>query len=358
MKNPTISVVVPIYNQEKYLGKCIRSVLNQSFLDFEVILVNDGSTDNSLEICQKHAKKDNRILVVDKPNGGSALARKDGMLQAKGQYISFIDSDDYLAPYALEKLYTIASQSKVDVVVGNFDKVLDDWGLLRKKNDISPLADRKIEKEELLAFYIGSGTQFATLPWGRLYKLDCLKKAMEIYEDLLFPPENIPGEDRCMNLALAPFLGSLWITNDILYHYRFGGMTNKYLSLIKKGGRYFDESYELCRKYQLDYLLSDVFDYYKADFYFDVRLQIRYRVCSETELRDFIEKELKTRKIMLWAQEHLPDDIKQKEEVRALLEKDVEKIIGIVKQEEKGLRMHYFMTRMFKLYQKIEGVIR
>ena len=161
-----------------------------------------------------------------------------------------------------------------------------------------------------------------------------------------------------MNLALAPFVRSLWITNDILYHYRFGGMTSKYLSLIKKGGRYFDDNVDICRKYHLDHLLPDVFEYYKGDLYFDIRLQIRYRVCSEIELRDFIENELKTRKIMLWAQEYLPDDMKQKEEVKALLEKDVEKIIGIVKQEEKGLRMHFFMTRIFKLYQKIEGVIR
>lgn len=358
MANSAISVVIPVYNQEKYVGKCIRSVLSQSFKDFEVILVNDGSTDKSMEVCQKYAKMDYRISIIDKPNGGSAFARRDGMLQAKGQYICFIDSDDYLDPFALERLYSIMCQQQVDVVVGNFDKVLDDWGLLRKKNEISLLADRKIGKDELLAFLIGSGGQLATLPWGRLYKLDCFKKAMESHGDILFPSGKIPGEDRCMNLALAPFVRSLWITNDILYHYRFGGMTSKYLSLIKKGGRYFDDNVDICRKYHLDHLLPDVFEYYKGDLYFDIRLQIRYRVCSEIELRDFIENELRTRKIMLWAQEYLPDDMKQKEEVKALLEKDVEKIIGIVKQEEKGLRMHFFMTRIFKLYQKIEGVVR
>lgn len=358
MDNPTISIIVPIYNRERYLRKCIRSIVCQSFRNIEIILVNDGSTDNSLKICEKYALIDKRIIIINKRNEGIAFARRDGLLQAKGHYIFFVDCDDYIEPYALEKLYNIASQFQVDVVVGNFDKVLDDWGLLKKKSNISPLADKRIEKDELFAFVISSGSQLATLPWGKLFKLDCFKKAMEIYEDLLFPPDNIPGEDRYMNLALAPFLRSLWITNDVLYHYRFGGMTTKYFPLVRKGGRYYDDNYEMCKKYYLDRLLPDVFNYYKGDIYFDVRLQIRYHICSETELRDFIEKELNTRKIMSWAQEHLPDDMKQKKDVRALLEKDVEKIIEIVKQEEHGLRWHYFMTRVIKLIQKVEGVVR
>lgn len=358
MENPAISVVVPIYNQEKYLGKCIQSVLSQSFRDFEVILVNDGSTDRSLEICQKYAQKDKRVSIINKSNEGVTFARRDGLLQAKGKYVCFVDSDDYLDPYALEILHTIASQHHVDTVIGNYDRVFDNWGLLVKKSDINPLADRKLERDELLAFFIGSGTQQAAFLWGRLYRLDCFKKSMEVSYDLLFPPGIITGEDRFLNLALAPFLGSLWVTNDILYHYRFGGMTSKYFPLIKDGGRFFDESYEMCWKYQLDHLLSDVFNCYKRDFYFDVRLQIRYHICSDMELRDFVEKELNTRKIMLWAQKHLPDSIKQKKDVRALLEHDTEKIIEIVKQEEKRLRKHYLMTRILKLFQRLEGVIR
>lgn len=353
MGNPAISVVVPAYNQEKYVEKCILSVLSQSFRDFELIVVNDGSTDKSLEICQKYVQRDDRVSVIDKPNGGSAYARRDGMLQAKGQYICYIDSDDYIDPYALEKLYTIVSQYQVDAVIGNFDKVLDDRGLLRKRNGISPLADREIDREELFDFFIGGSSQLATLPWGRLYKLDCLKKAIEADEDLLFPPGKIPGEDRCMNLALAPFLNSMWITNDILYHYRFGGMTSKYWPLVKRGGFYFDSKYDMCNKYHLENCLPNVFSFYMDDLYFDVRLQMHFGVSDEAEMRQFIEQELSTRKIVLWAKDNLPKEIRSQKDADALLQHDIDGVLFNAMQKEKALWKHYMLVRLLKLYQRI-----
>ena len=110
MGQPAISVIIPVYNQEKYVGKCIRSVLGQSFQDFEVIIVNDGSTDKSLKICQKYAESDPRITVIDKQNDGVTLARKDGVLKSQGDYLFFIDSDDYLVKNALGTLIEIAKK--------------------------------------------------------------------------------------------------------------------------------------------------------------------------------------------------------------------------------------------------------
>lgn len=103
--NPKITVIVPVYNIEDYLERCINSILAQSFNDFELILVDDGSTDKSGEICDSYAKKDERVRVFHKENGGSSSARNLAIKEAHGEYLSFIDSDDYVEPDFLEKLY-------------------------------------------------------------------------------------------------------------------------------------------------------------------------------------------------------------------------------------------------------------
>ena len=103
-KTAIISVIIPIYNVELYLNKCIESVLNQTYTNLEVILVNDGSTDRSGEICDSYCKIDKRVKVIHQKNGGPALARNRGLRIAKGEYIGFIDSDDYMAEDKYEAL--------------------------------------------------------------------------------------------------------------------------------------------------------------------------------------------------------------------------------------------------------------
>ena len=100
---PKISVIVPIYNVEKYLAKCLDTILAQTFSDIEIICVNDGSTDNSRKILSEYAKKDSRIKIVDKKNGGLSSARNAGMKVAQGEFISFIDSDDWIDETLLSK---------------------------------------------------------------------------------------------------------------------------------------------------------------------------------------------------------------------------------------------------------------
>ena len=96
--NPKLSIIVPVYNVEQYLDKCIKSILNQTFKDFELILVDDGSIDNSGEICDEYAKKDSRVKVIHKKNGGLAAARNTGLIIARGDYVGFVDSDDWIEP--------------------------------------------------------------------------------------------------------------------------------------------------------------------------------------------------------------------------------------------------------------------
>lgn len=115
-QNPTISVVIPVYNVEAYLRECVDSVLNQTMEDFEIILVDDGATDSSGRICDEYACKDARIRVIHRENGGLSAARNTGLDAASGEYVYFLDSDDYIAPDTLEKLLALAEKERADVV--------------------------------------------------------------------------------------------------------------------------------------------------------------------------------------------------------------------------------------------------
>lgn len=115
---PEISVIIPVYNSQDYLKDCIESILAQSFSDWELIIVDDGSTDGSGPICQDYAKKDSRIKSIAKPNGGLSSARNAGLDIALGKYIFFIDSDDELYPHSLDHLYSVALKNNADITIG------------------------------------------------------------------------------------------------------------------------------------------------------------------------------------------------------------------------------------------------
>ena len=117
---PKVSVVVPIYNVENYLEKCIKSLISQSLTDLEIILVDDGSTDSSSVICDKYSILDSRIVVIHKKNGGLVSARKTGLKIAKGDYIGFVDGDDYIDERMYEDLLSYISKNGVDVVNSGF----------------------------------------------------------------------------------------------------------------------------------------------------------------------------------------------------------------------------------------------
>lgn len=115
--NPKISIIVPVYNVEQYLKHCINSILNQTFTEFELILVNDGSTDQSGNICEEYAKIDKRIKVIHKENEGQSSARNRGLEVAKGEYVGFVDSDDFIHEKMYELLYNNAKKNSSDVIV-------------------------------------------------------------------------------------------------------------------------------------------------------------------------------------------------------------------------------------------------
>ena len=114
-----ISIIIPMYNAEKYIARCLESVINQSFNDIEIIIVNDGSTDKSLEICRKYAEVDERIVILNKENNGVSVARNQGMNVATGEYIMFVDSDDWIDESMCQYLYKRISECNADICFSN-----------------------------------------------------------------------------------------------------------------------------------------------------------------------------------------------------------------------------------------------
>ncbi|MBP3703356.1 MAG: glycosyltransferase family 2 protein, partial [Lachnospiraceae bacterium] len=118
-----ISVIIPVYNVEAYVGKCIKSVCRQTYEELEIILIDDGSTDSSGKICDEWAENDNRIVVLHQENRGLSGARNAGLEKATGEYITFLDSDDYIAPMTYEEMLRAGKQFQADVTIVSFQKV-------------------------------------------------------------------------------------------------------------------------------------------------------------------------------------------------------------------------------------------
>ena len=114
--NPKISIIVPIYNAEKFIDRCMASIEAQTFRDYEIILVNDGSTDNSAALCQKYREQNSRVTYIEKENGGAGSARNAGMEAARGKYLAFPDIDDWFEPEMYDELYRLAEKGDYDMV--------------------------------------------------------------------------------------------------------------------------------------------------------------------------------------------------------------------------------------------------
>ena len=173
MENPKISVIVPVYNAEKYIDRCMQSIYNQTFTDYEIILVNDGSKDKSAEICRKYAQNDKRITFIDKENGGAGSARNAGIEAAKGQYLAFPDVDDWFEPEMYEVLYNIAISRDYDMVFSgaNYFSKTKEGKLVFSRTSVPPDVQYTTAgdcRKNVMDFFPTS-TIF-DVPWNKLYK--------------------------------------------------------------------------------------------------------------------------------------------------------------------------------------------
>ena len=136
MREEKVSIVVPVYNVEKYLKRCVESLLNQTYSNIEIILVDDGSSDHCPVLCDNYAKKDDRVIVIHKKNGGLSDARNCGLLKASGEYILYVDSDDYIERDSCEKLI-VGMIENVDVVVGAYNELRSNKIIEKRHSNLS-----------------------------------------------------------------------------------------------------------------------------------------------------------------------------------------------------------------------------
>ncbi len=224
MKN-LVSVIIPIYNVEQYLEKCLDSVINQTYKDLEIICVNDCSSDNSLKILQEYSRFDNRIKIINfEQNKGVSAARNAGLEIAKGEYIGFVDGDDWIDLDFYEKLYGRAAETDSEIVKGNLIFYYAD-----NSKSISPLNKLIQEQQSNLYFY----TNF----WTAIYK-----KTLLVENQIKFDEQFTLGEDVLfLNTSILAAKKQISVVDDVFYHYnrRNGSANSQFLDFekIKSGVR-------------------------------------------------------------------------------------------------------------------------
>lgn len=208
MKLPKLSIIIPVYNAEKYIGRCLDSILSQSFSDFEIILVNDGSKDSTQVICENYAKRDLRIKLVSKSNGGVSSARNKGLEISKGEWILFVDADDELLPETLECMINATDES-TDLIVGDYITTQGD-----NLPEIDPIImQESIDSKEFL--FARTFGRYGGYLWNKLFRKSVIDGNL-----LQFDEKIIYNEDRLFIFEyLSISSGKSKFINNKVYRY-------------------------------------------------------------------------------------------------------------------------------------------
>lgn len=221
--NDTVSIIIPIYNVKPYLKKCIESVRNQTYQNLQIILVDDGSTDGSSDLCDWYQEQDERIVVIHKSNGGLVSARKTGLRAAEGDYVLNVDSDDWIEADMVARLYKVANENSADIVCSAH--FLDIGNLTKKITNRLETGNYATEQLRTQLLYNGIFFQFniTAFIWSKLFKREILEKAQyTVDEEISF------GEDIAVTFPGILFAKNISVTDYAGYHYvqRSGSITN------------------------------------------------------------------------------------------------------------------------------------
>ena len=274
-----ISVIVPVYNASKYLDRCIRSILSQTFHNCEILLVNDGSTDNSLEICNSYAQRDQRIKVVSQLNAGVSAARNKGLSMAIGKYVMFVDSDDYMLPGMCEiMLQTIESKDADCVICGTTET----WGGLWAPKENEDYTDLTFFKKD---FDRHLNTELLSPPWNKIYKRELIRKGFDTSvsfgEDLMFNLDYFKNCKKISFISAAPFYHEKANENSLVnrvYPSRLSEIEKVHSAVLDF---YEGSDQNISRKY-----IRDIIVYYRA--------VVQNNNFKRKEKRTFFEKWIKT----------------------------------------------------------------
>lgn len=208
MNEYAISVIIPVYNGEKYLNKCLNSVINQTmFKKMQIIVVNDGSTDNTLCILREYEKQYDNMTIIDIPNGGVSNARNVGIKNALGEYVTFVDADDWVDCECYEKMYKKARESSTDIVAAGFFVSTDNEDIL--KNCVTNQEIRKTKSDAVYDFLIGN------------IDVHCSNKIFlkKIVEKIRFDTNFKIAEDRLFLFEMLLMAETVYLIPDVFYHY-------------------------------------------------------------------------------------------------------------------------------------------
>lgn len=255
---PKISIIVPVYKAEKYLNRCVDSILAQTFTDWELLLIDDGSPDRSGEICDEYASKDNRIRVFHKENGGVSSARQAGLDIASGEYIIHADPDDWAEPKMLEDLYNKAIETNADMVYCDF---YQDY-----KNGRSVYIDQRLDepiRSQSMIIGLLEGNIHGSL-WNKL-----IRRTKIISSHLSFPFNVIRWEDLWFNAMLLSVCGGLKIVhkNKAYYHYDQSVNSNSLVRVIRKEA--VESQIKFCK--HISYILSNQKQYQNGIYLCEAR---------------------------------------------------------------------------------------
>lgn len=206
MQGPLVSIIVPIYKVEPYLRRCLDSIVNQTYTNLEVILVDDGSPDNCPQICEEYAVKDSRIVVIHKENGGLSDARNAGLDICKGEYISFVDSDDWVNEEYIEKLISIITKESADIAIGENSQTRQ----VSQKQNAKAVTKTFSSKDALIHLFTQNHIAFI-VSWGKIYKRN-------LFSALRFPVGKF-HEDEFTSYILLSNAKKIAYTSQILYFY-------------------------------------------------------------------------------------------------------------------------------------------
>lgn len=227
MENIKISVIIPVYNVEKYIGQCLDSIVNQTYKNLEIIIVNDGSNDNSLEIINRYSQNDRRIKIINLENKGVSFVRNIGIKNSEGNYISFVDSDDYLNLNTYEKL--AENLDGEDLIIFNYGRFENSTGEIIKEKYVSDDEMQELPEEKR---YLYSKINHSC--WNKLYKTEYLKRNKFKFFEILY-------EDVFFNLEVIYSTNNIKILNESFYNYRvnrkdsiMGNRNNNDLNYIQR----------------------------------------------------------------------------------------------------------------------------
>ena len=297
-KKAKVSVVVPFYNQKRYFDGCIQSIRKQSYENIEIIIVNDGSTEDNSQIAQKWPSIDDRIKVINKENEGTAFARRDGYLNATGEYITFVDNDDKLPKNAIEKLVCVLEENNVDLVIGS---VIRKLGVINISSKMGAFPINKVVTQPTLFndYYLGffGMNYFLVSMWGRLYRKSVIDRAFDDTE--LFSSE-MPcmAGDEYFNLKLFPYLNSMFITDEPVYYYRYGGTVDGYNRFFPEVFFLSDIRLKLLDNYNYTKGYGPLFQEYINSFYYHAQQMIEFKQADKQGVLSFFEEELSRRALL------------------------------------------------------------